>query len=700
MVTIGGALQDLSNKVTDERSRWFLWSPVLFAGGTGTYFSLTWQPQFMHLVLTVLILGILLTSIIRNRPTLILLSLACFMVIAGFNAAHLRQMMVGAPVLQKKAVTVVHGTIADVSSGNKKIRLVLKDLSFDRAAMPMLSKVRLTLRGEKRSLKPGQEISIKAVLLPPPAPTYPGAYDFQRDFYFKEIGAVGYSISRATLHDDRSSSTFEFHELAARLRHFINGYIDMLAPPQTAGFSTAIMTGDKTGLGKQQLEDMRQSGLAHLLAISGLHMGMIGGIIFFVARLLGSFWPRIALHYPIKKWAAVIALIGLAGYLTVSGMSVSALRSYLMISMIFIAICFDRTAISLRNLALAALVILIFLPESLLTASFHMSFAAVFCLIAAYERYGHYLITSAQRSSLITRSAFYLLGILSTSLIASFATAPFAVFHFGQFALLGIPANLVAVPLMGLWVMPWTLVSFILMPFIETRIPLELASVGIDLILKTAHWVAEMPGATVRLAAFPTTFLVGMVLSIIWFLIWRNALRWGCVLIFIVSLPSLYYYSAPDILFAESGNLFMIRTAENKLLVPSKRSDRFARQRWEILFGQRQSAKISHDQAKTPDIRCDPLGCVYRREKHIVAISKNWMASDLDCTRATILLSADPINIDCTHPVHVIDKFDLWRSGTHALYFAESRPVRIETVNGLRGDRPWVPLRYRKSLNP
>ncbi|MEH6402437.1 MAG: ComEC/Rec2 family competence protein [Sneathiella sp.] len=687
------------NQLIEERSRWFLWSPVLLGAGVAFYFSVKWEPGLEWIALSLVLFGFLFIRFVNQKPYLLLVLLAGLFLSIGFNAASIRQFAVDAPVLQKKTITGLTGFVVSKSASKKKSRLVISNLSFERASLPDLSRIRITVRKDIAHIHPGQKVSLTAVLLPPPPPAYPGAYDFQRASYFKQIGAVGYAISAVSIIETKKSTVFDISGLSAKLRDIINDHVSKVAPFDTSGFSIAIMSGDKEAMDKRQLEDMRQSGLAHILAISGLHMGMVGGLIFFAVRLLASLWPRLALNYPIKKWAALIALAGLSGYLLVSGMSVSAVRAYLMISLVFMAIIFDRTAISLRNLAFAGILILLILPESLTTASFQMSFGAVFCLIAVYEKFGNGLMILANKGGIIKRTVFYLTGIIVTSLIASFATAPFSIYHFGQFASLGIIANLVAVPIMGLWVMPWTLVSFAVLPFSQTGIPLEIAGAGIVVILKIAHFVAELPGAHLNLGTYPAGFLGGLVFSVLWFLIWRNRLRWGAVFILLFSLTFIFIEPRPDILISDSGNLFLVQNEKGKAFVSSLRSDRFERERWALLYGGEKFQKISKSDKKELPIKCDAMGCVFNRAGQLIAFSSNWMAAKLDCERADIIVSSVPVQRNCQNPTLIKDKFDLWRSGTHAFYFDKDGKVRTETVNSVRGNRPWVPLRYRKSLS-
>ncbi|MCG8489985.1 MAG: ComEC family competence protein [Sneathiellales bacterium] len=607
---------------------------------------------------------------------------------AGFSAALFRTNMVAAPVLAEKVFGVLSGRVISISASEKKSRLLLDKLDLNSGdTVPDLRQTRITVRKSTDHIKPGMRVRMKVFLLPPSAPAYPGAFDFQRDAFFKRIGAVGYAVSEVEILQETNDQP-TFTVFSSALRDFINDYVYAHAPSRTAGFSVAIMTGDRAGLLQDDVEAMRQSGLAHLLAISGLHMGMVGGLIFFLTRLILSFFPALALNYPIKKWAALIAILGLGGYLMVSGGSVSALRAFIMITMVFLAMCFDRTAISMRNLAMAAFFILIFYPESLLSAGFQMSFAAVFCLIAFYERFGQIILVRARQGGLIQRIVFYFAGILLTSLIASFATAPFAVYHFGQFSSLGILANLVAVPIMGLWVMPWTVFSFILLPFFDVAFPLELAAYGIEAILMIAHWTREFPGAYLEIGTVPDEFLYLSTIAVLWSLIWRGKIRFLALFFFLIACFSLFSFKAPDLLIAQSGKLILVRAADQKIYVSTYRSERFERERWRLLYQMQEPARFSD---RNSAVKCDEAGCIFKKEGLTAAFSRNLYSLKEDCMRADIVISDIPVSANCIEPELIIDYWDLEKEGTHALYLADRAIERIETVNGIRGRRPWVP---------
>lgn len=660
---------------------------MALASGISLYFSLLWHPSPAWLLLATSLVVTLVFARKLPYDVIRFMLFSATIVGIGFSVCIIRDLVVSAPVLQKKLVVTLTGIILEKSSGTKARRLVLGDLTFiGRIDIPEMRTIRLTVRKPIRELEPGDVVKVKAVLLPPPAPAYPGGYDFQRHAYFQSIGAVGYSIGDFQILGEVSGFLANSRKLSARLRSSIASQISRLASSETIGFITAISTGDKRAIPSNQLDNMRHSGLAHLLAISGLHMGMIGGLIFFSFRFLLSLWPFLALNYPIKKIAAIVALMGLVGYLFVSGMSISAVRAYIMISAMFLAICFDRTALSFRMVVIAAIVILLLFPESLTTASFQMSFAAVFALISFYEIVGGKLGQFARSGGIIRRLFAYVLGVVLTSLIAGLATAPFAIYHFGQFATYSLFANLIAVPIMGLWVMPWAIIAFLMLPF-DLALPFQMMGVGVAYILWIANETAHWPEAVQYLGTYSTIKMILVALFSMWFMIWKTTIRWlavpAMVGLMLFYTPSL----SPNMLVSGSGNLFAIGTENNRLYLSSRRIEKFEAERWRLLFGDIQIAR-NYDK-----IKCDPYGCVYRSIDSIISFPKTQLALTIDCTRSDMILSRVPVRKTCKTP-HIIDKFDLWRNGAHSIWLKEKGSYDIKTVNGVRGNRPWVPRRF------
>ncbi len=674
-----------------DRARWVLWAPVLFGAGIGVYFSLPFEPSVYTIFLSPILLLIYAILRFRDYQVFSFVLLIVLLVVSGFSAAKIREIAVSEPVLQKKTFVQMSADVSSISASKSARKIILENISFAKTDFEGPTKLRLSYRLKGSVPKPGDRVQLSAFISPPPLPTHPGGFDFQRQLYFDAIGAVGF-VTKLEVIENRINPFDEFLE---QMRFNIGQAVSENTDETIQGFLLAITTGERNGLSKEVVEDMRQSGLAHLIAISGLHMGMIGGLIFFVVRFVGALVPNIALTLPIKKIAASVAIVSLLAYLALSGMSISAFRAFVMISLVFLAVCFDRTALSYRNLAIAAMVVLAIRPESLLGASFQMSFSAVFCLIAVYQEYGQKFLIRGQEKNLIIRVGYYLLGVLATSLVATIATAPFAIYHFGQVAIYGVLANMLAVPIMGFWVMPWVLVGLLLYPLGLMNYPLFLAGAGVKHIQQVADWVSSFENATWVVGSYSQVLLVLLILSALWIVIWRGWIRYVAIAGLLVGGVVQASAVKPDILISNSGKTVMLSQG-NDLYFTNLKTDRFAREKWKVYMGNKglEGKLYNIDLENTS---CDEAGCVIEIAGVIVAISQNPFAYLLDCKHANLLISNSPVQRNCHSPDRIIDRFDIWRNGAHALYFNEQGHVTIETVNEVRGDRPWVPERFSRN---
>ena len=330
----------------------------------------------------------------------------------------------------------------------------------------------------------GSAVEVRLRLRRVPEPVMPGGFDFSRKAYFAGLGAVGFSLSPAQQLNEAPKPPFDIR-LRAKidgLRHEIERRILEATPGERGAIVIALITGERGRIPEETVQALRNSGLAHMLAISGLHMALMAGSLFWLLRAGAAAFPALALQYPIKKWAAVLALLGGGFYLAISGGSIATQRAFLMMGIVFTAILLDRPALTLRNVAIAACVILALFPESLLEVSFQMSFAAVTALVAVYERTSKRDKPSAGNHSFWGRAArkavWYVGGIALTTLVAGIAVAPFAAFHFHKLAQYSLIANLAAMPPFGLVVMPAALVALLTMPFGLEALPLQVMAWG------------------------------------------------------------------------------------------------------------------------------------------------------------------------------------------------------------------------------
>lgn len=371
-----------------ERERWPLWIPVGLGVGIAFYFSLPIEPAPYSGALAIVI-STLVALVGRRHLTWVLAALSLLMVSTGFTAAQLRSALVDAPVLTKeiRAVTVSGRVVTnEIRVAGQRLTLDhLRITGLERDATP--ERVRITVRGnaDRRAL-PGEWVSLRAALSPPSPPVAPGAFDFARQTYFKRLGGIGFAYGGARFiepAEDVYGGEWAF--ALGRLRQAVTGRIRNGLDGEAGDVAAALLTGERGAISKQTLAAIRDAGLAHLLAISGLHIGLFAGVVFFAMRAVLALWEPVALRHNIKKWAALAALAGMTFYLFLSGATIPTQRAYMMGALVITAVLLDRTAISMRSVALAAVAVLLVRPESLLGPSFQMSFAAVVGLVAAFE---------------------------------------------------------------------------------------------------------------------------------------------------------------------------------------------------------------------------------------------------------------------------------------------------------------------------
>ena len=692
----------IASQFSRERERWVLWLPVCLGIGVALYFSLESEPAaWIGLLGVVLTVGAVFFG--RRNFAVLCGCLGALAISLGFTAAQWRTMSVAHPVLEKRVgPTSATGRILFVENFDKGPRVTLEKLHLGvLSPHETPEKVRLTLRGSQPDLAPGHWIKLRAILTPPPAPVMPGSFDFQRRFYFQEIGATGFAFGRAEILSQAGGTSEQIplntsiSLFVSELRHSIAKKIREIIPGAIGGVAAALMTGDRSGIPKSVLEAFRQSGLAHLLAISGLHIGLIAGILFGGLRGLLALIPTLALRYPIKKWAAFLAIIGAFCYAVMAGATIPTQRAFLMISLVLVAVLFDRQGISMRLVAWAAALILLLRPESLLGASFQLSFAAVIALIATYEFIKERnlgLGRDQDTFSSFRRPMRYIGGVALTTVIATIATSPFAIYHFNQMAQFGLIANVFAVPLTAIWVMPFAILSFALMPFGLASIGLTPMGSGVDLIIGIAQKIAGWEGAVLTVPAMPTAALALIGIGGLWLCLWRKNWRFGGGIVVAIGLSTVFFTSTPDIVVDEKGKLFAVRGETGILHLSSRCVSKFAGKSWLRRVGQRSDIKQDwpkHGFSGDKSISCDRLGCIFTKRGRKIALITDSQAIPEDCRSAEIIVSAVPVPWSCPSAKLVIDRFDLWRNGAHAIWLTEDGII-VENVNTKRGRRPWV----------
>ncbi len=664
-----------------EAGRGFLWLPVAFGCGILAYFALPREPWETALI--VLTLGLALAAWRARFKVVVyrILVVACA-IAAGLTTAKLRTDRAAAPVLEREMTVAAVGWIAgleEAARGGVRVTLRVHHIGeLDVDALP--EAVRVTVRSAGDKLAVGDSISVRARLTPPRGPVMPGGYDFARAAFYSRIGAYGFSYGAAEPAaigpapvDIRLARPF------ARLRDTIRRRIEAALPGDSGRVAAALIVGERGGISDRTQEAMRASGLGHILAISGLHMVLVAGVSFWLIRALLALSSDLALRRPIKKWAAAAALTVATGYLFLSGASVATQRAFVMMAIMLAAVMIDRRAITLRNVALAALVVLVIAPESLLTASFHMSFAATAALVSAYEAIAAW---SDRRLVLTTghgvgsRLKWFVTSLFLTSLIAGLATAPFAAFHFHRVAPLTLVANLAAMPAVGLLVMPMALAAVVVMPFGLEVVPLTAMKWGLDWVVFVAETTAAWSAGYGGVAAAPAAALLLIVGGFLWLALWRERWRLVGLVPMALAVPVALAAPRPDILVDENGSVAAVRRDDGRLAVLGGKGADFEVAYW---LAADADPRLPGAESLADGVACDPIGCIGVAERGKVALVKRPEAFAEDCRLAGAVIARFDAPSGCGRHAVVVDRARLERLGAHALY-REGAGWRIETA--------------------
>ncbi len=567
-------LQLVLHHLQDQRAHGFLWAPVFLGVGIAVYFNLRVEPP--AIVCTAALAGAV-AGVVALRwvhPEARIIVMGGLLILGGFGLAGTRAHWVAEPVLSYRYYGPIEGRIVKIDrSQSGAMRLTLDRVVLERFS-PNLTprKVRVSLHGDQGFIDPapGQVVLMTGHLTPPSGPVEPGGFDFQRMAWFDGLGAVGYTRTPVVLGRAADAGA---GVLVYRARMAISHGVQARIDGEAGAFAAAIMTGDRADMGAESLDALRASNLAHLLAISGMHMGILVGFIFALVRYGLALWPWVALRVPTKKIAAIAALLVGAVYLVLSGGSVSAQRAFIMVAVMLVAILCDRRALTLRAVALAALIVLALRPDALFGPGFQMSFAATTALVAAFGVLRQFNLSSVPKW---VRSAG---AVFLSSLVAGAATAPIAAFHFNQIAQFGLIANLLSVPLMGTLVMPAAVLATVLAPLGLADLGLWVMGLGLSWILSVAHFVANLEGGLRYVVTPNPVALICIAIGALGVVLWRGSFRWSWIAPVITGFLMWQIVERPALLVADSGSLIGVMTPDGRA-VSKERGEAFAVSSW------------------------------------------------------------------------------------------------------------------------
>ena len=676
-------------QILAQRGDLFGWAPVLFGIGITGYFTAPVEPSVL-IIYSILGLTVVLFSalfVVSERVRILITAFA--LLAGGFGIAGLRTNMVAEPVLEFRYYGPIQGRVVEIDrSGSDAVRLTLDQVVLARMEMRRTpATVRVSLHGEQGFFtpEPGQMVLMTGHLSPPSGPVEPGGFDFQRMAWFEGLGAVGYTRTPVLLGAEAAEGAAGLW--VYRQRVAISSAVQDRLDGESGAFAAAIMTGDRSGMGQDSLTALRASNLAHLLAISGMHMGILAAFLFAALRYGMALWPHAALHWPVKKIAAVGALFAAAGYLALSGGNVSTERAFVMVAVMLVAVLFDRRALTLRAVAIAAMIVLSLRPEALFGPGFQMSFAATTALVAVFG-----LMRMLELPD-VPRWLKSIGAVFISSLVAGLATAPFAAFHFNQIAQFGLIANLLSVPLMGTLVMPAAVVATVLAPFGLEMIGLWIMDLGLRWILAVAHFVADQDGA-LRHVATPGAMVLALIsLGGIFVVLWSGRLRWFGVIPVIAAFVMWRDVERPALLIADTGSLIGVMTPAGRA-VSKERGESFAVGNWLENDGSPVEQAVAYGRDGLVEAGRTVSATV--GDMHVLNLRGATAIAALDgCGGADIIITNQ--ELDSIEGCNVYDIKRLRQSGSLAGYVKNGH-VTLISVRDHTGERIWNTASLRRRM--
>lgn len=632
--------------VTTELDRGiaFILAPVFLAAGALIYFSHDREPGFLALVAGAICLG-LVAFAARARPALHMGLVAVLLCLLGALLAKVETWRAGTKMLGGEVTTQLSGRIAEVEHlANGRVRLTIDVTGTERPVLRYApDRVRVSARRIPEGVGAGAAVTGLVRLMPPSGPVRPGSYDFSFESYFDGIGASGFFLrgpepavapGPPPLAQFRAAVEQARQAIASRIRDRIGGPEGEIA--------AALVVGVRAGIPEDINEALRRSGIYHVISISGLHMALVAGTIMILLRSGFALFPDFSSRHPVKKYAAGLAIVGLAGYLFISGAEVAAQRSFIMLAVMLVAVLFDRAALTLRNLAISAIVVVALSPHEVVGPSFQMSFAATAALVGAYAAWSDWRADRPGQPpanrSLAGRMFRYLLlaaaGLAVTSVVAGGATAIYAAWHFQQMPSLGLFTNLTAMPVVSAVVMPMAVLGALAMPFGLDGPFFHVMGLGLSATIAIAKWFSERSPIDI-VGLVPAASVALLTVALLVATICSTRLRVAAVPVALVGLLLLLDRPAPDLFVSEDGRLVGLDVGEGRIAVNRARPNEFTIDNWqrairanEIVRPEGKQERTSRQALLSPSLREEDAGRQARGSASATASALTPDASD------------------------------------------------------------------------
>lgn len=652
-----------------EHGHFFLLLPIAMGSAILLYFALPVEPPLWLGGMLLTLPGVILAMCWR----LPYVRFAAFLALAaalGFARAEWRTASLPAMVQIPSGVSALSGFVLRIEALPHGTRVLLRAPKINDG--PTLSRtIQVKLKAGDTPPQPGTLIKCDALLFAPQSPAYPGGWDQSRDYYFANIAAEGVALTNLwTIH---AAPSDHFYDLLQMVRGKITQTLLSTLPLSTGSVAVTLLTGDEQIIPPNERQDFVLSGLAHILAVAGLHVGIVMGLFFVLTRWLLSRIAWVALHWPCKPIAAVVALAAGGGYALLTGAHLPILRSLDMACLATLGVIMGRRVISLRGLGVAAMALMLAMPEMVLSASFQMSFSAVAALIAGYEAIHPLWSKFHLMRRGIGKVLLVFMELAFTSLLAGGASMAFAAYQFQQITPYWIPANLIAVPLTALWIMPLGLAGLVLIPFHLAWLCFYPMGWGIGVIVWITQHIATWPDAQIIVKLVPGCAILLYAAGLAWLCIWRSKVRLAGIGGIAFGLAVAIMATPPTILVSANADLIAIHNNNKVFLISQHKIGRFTLEQWRYVWG---------NYPETP-AQCSADTCLIGRVLYAnVAVT--------DCQGANLLVS--PVPQPGCRGVVALDKTRATQDGALEAWVEPSGAVSWRSDKSWQGHRPWSGL--------
>lgn len=652
-----------------ERLGFALMHGAFLALGIGVYFALPIEPNIWAMGLMTFVACVVWFLGRRDNIARLILgyvSLFCL----GLFVATARTYYVAAPVITDKMFdTAVAGTISKVEPKRDGYRITLENVWIDGVEQKDTPvKIRLNYKEKTPVMRVGDYVKGYAHIMPPILPAEAGAYDFSRTAWFMQIGAIGRlsELKEYRENPNRSALNIWFEDI----RSFISQRVQQILPPDAAAIAVPLIIGDQGLVSPWQYELYRIAGIIHVLSVSGFHLTLLAGLVFFLIRGVFALVPKVGSVINTKKVSAFLSLLLVLFYLFISGLQIPAVRSFIMIAVVLIAVMFDRSALSLRTAVLAGVIILLMWPESLINAGFQLSFIAVFAMLSLYETLMRVFKDSPYKHTFFYKCWLIFIGSICVSMLATFSTALYGIYHFNQYAPYGILGNLLTSAMFSFAIMPLLLAAVLLMPFGWDGVFLKATGWCLDIITRVCEWIKTLPYADITVPAFDTWGLGVITAGLLILFFFTTSVRLIGLPIVALGLFAFMTVQKPDILVSEGGKVVAVRLTDGRLSVSDKMANPLISDVWLKRNGQNPTTDM------TPEFL----------DNFVVINGFKIAFSSLACADADLSILTSYEMGDCPQPV--VKLRDLWKNKTHAV-FVSADGIRVESIVEEMGLRPW-----------